>query len=269
MVVEDLHKKTMLFSDIERYVCILLDEMKIQEDLVWDKHTGEFISFVDLGDTTINYATLSNVQELATHVLVFLIKNIVNPLSYSFATFGTTGATSFHIFPLFWEAVNYLERINLKVISTTCDGASPNRKFFRMHQPLQGDSDKDVVYRTINIYSKNISFIYLFADVPHLIKTSRNCLANSGSCRCTRFMWNSGMFILWSHISQFYFCDMECGLKMLTKLTNDHMNLTPYIVMRVRFAAQVLSQTVGTCLNNFGPPETTGTAKSWISFLIV
>ena len=33
-------------------------------------------------------------------------------------------------------------------------------------------------------------------------KTSRNCLANSGSGRCTRFMWNSGMFILWSHICQ-------------------------------------------------------------------
>ena len=117
VVVEDLRKKTILFSDIERYVCILLDEMKIQEDLVWDKHTVELTDFVDLGYTTINYATLSNVQELATHVLAFLIKSIVNPLSYSFATFGTNG-------------------INVKVISTTCDGASPNRKFFRMHQPL-------------------------------------------------------------------------------------------------------------------------------------
>ena len=144
VVVEDLRKKTMLFSDIERYACILLDVMKIQVDFVWDKHTGELIGFVDLGDTTINYATLSNFQELATHVLIFLIKSIVNPLSYSFATFGTTGATSFHIFPLFWEAVNSVERINLKVISTTYDGASPNRKFVRMHQPL-GDSDKDVV----------------------------------------------------------------------------------------------------------------------------
>ena len=64
--MEHLRKKTMLFSDIERYVCILLDEMKIQDDLVWDKHTGELIGFVDLGDTTINYAMLSNVQELAT-----------------------------------------------------------------------------------------------------------------------------------------------------------------------------------------------------------
>ena len=60
---------------VRKQCCILLDEMKIQENPVWDKHTGELIGFVDLGDTTINYATLSNVQELATHVLVFLIKN--------------------------------------------------------------------------------------------------------------------------------------------------------------------------------------------------
>ena len=131
--------------------------------------------------------------------------------------------------------------------------------FFRKHQPLEGNSDKDVVYRTMNIYSQNID--KRFAGVPHLIKTSRDCLANSGSGRCTRFMWNSGMFKLWSHISQFYYRDMECGLKMLTKLTNDHMNLTPYSVMRGRLGVQVLIQTVCTCLNNFGPPEAAGAAK--------
>ena len=30
--------------------------MKIQEDLVWDKYSGELIGFVDLGDTHTNFA---------------------------------------------------------------------------------------------------------------------------------------------------------------------------------------------------------------------
>ena len=47
--------------------------MKIQEDLVWDKHTGELFCFVDLGDIETNYATLKDVQELESHVLVFLV----------------------------------------------------------------------------------------------------------------------------------------------------------------------------------------------------
>ena len=36
--------------------------MKIQENLVWDKHSGELLVFADLGDININYATLENVQ---------------------------------------------------------------------------------------------------------------------------------------------------------------------------------------------------------------
>ena len=55
--------------------------MKIQEDLVRDKYSGELIGFVDLGDIHTNFATLDDVKELATHVLVFLVKSIVNPLS--------------------------------------------------------------------------------------------------------------------------------------------------------------------------------------------
>ena len=28
------------FTDVERFVVLLFDEMKVQEDLVWDKNTG-------------------------------------------------------------------------------------------------------------------------------------------------------------------------------------------------------------------------------------
>ena len=59
---------------MERFVFIIFDEMKIQEDLVWDKYSGELIGFVDLGDTHTNFATLDDIKELATHALVFLLK---------------------------------------------------------------------------------------------------------------------------------------------------------------------------------------------------
>ena len=130
-----------------------------------------------------------------------------------------------------------------------------------MHKNLDGDSGKEVIYRAKNIHAKNHRFIYFFADVPHLIKTARNCLANSGSNRATRYMWNSGFFILWSHIFRLYYDDLESGLKLVPKLTSDHINITPHSVMRVRLAAQVLSESVGTVLNEFGPPEANGTAK--------
>ena len=48
---------------------------------------------------------------------------------------------------------------------------------------------------------------------------------------------------------------------MLNKLTSDHINLTPYSVMRVSLAAQVLSETVAIVMSNFGSPDSAGTAK--------
>ena len=54
---------------------------------------------------------------------------------------------------------------------------------------------------------------------------------------------------------------MESGLKLVHKLTSDHINLTSYSVMRANLGAQVLSETVGNVLNNFGPEEAAGTGK--------
>ena len=94
--------------------------------------------------------------------LVFLVKSIVNPLSFSIATFATTGISSYQLMPIFWRAALYLEKINLKVIGATADGASPNRMFFRMHKNLDGDSGKEVIYRAKNIHAKYHRFIYFF-----------------------------------------------------------------------------------------------------------
>ena len=52
--------------------------MKIQESLVWDKHSGELIGFVDLVGINVYFATLKNTQTFATYVLVFLVKSVVN-----------------------------------------------------------------------------------------------------------------------------------------------------------------------------------------------
>ena len=67
--------------------------------------------------------------------------------------------------PIFWQAVKYLEKINLKVIAATADGASQKRKFFRMHKHLVGDSDTEIVYRTKIIYTKEMRFIYLYMNM--------------------------------------------------------------------------------------------------------
>ena len=264
-IIKELQNKTKNFSDVEKFMVLLMDEMKIQSNLVWDKHTGELIGYVDLGDIELNYAALEKTDNLANHILAFLIRSVVNPFKFSLANFATTGATSAQMFPLLWKAISILELNSLKVIAVTCDGAAPNRKVFTMHSEMTMEEDinpdVDITYRTDNLFSDDKRFIYFFSDVPHLIKTARNCLANSGHGRCTRYMWNDDHYLIWNHIADFFYEDQEYCLHYLPKITKEHIKLTPYSIMNVKLAAQVLSSTVSNVLNTYGPPEAAGTAK--------
>ena len=86
-------------------------------------------------------------------------------------------------------------------------------------------------------------YIYFIGDPPHLIKTAllSNCLlANSLAERCIRIMWNDGKFLTWKHISKLFIDDLDCGLHLVPKITNDHIRLTPFSVMNVGLATQKL-----------------------------
>jgi len=72
---------------------------------------------VDLGDIELNYAVLKKTDDVATHVLAFLLRSIVNPFKFSLANFATSGVSSFQMFPLLWKvsvSVKILWRIILK-----------------------------------------------------------------------------------------------------------------------------------------------------------
>ena len=130
-----------------------------------------------------------------------------------------------------------------------------------MHQSYLEDNATLVTYKSPNFFSDVPRFLWFFCDAAHLMKTTRNCLSNSGSGRATRYMWNSGLYVLWSHTSQMYYEHSECGLQYFPKLTNDHFCLTQFSVMKVKLAVQVLSCTVANILLKFGPPEASETAK--------
>ena len=45
-VVNELTSKTQDFTDMERFTVLLFDKMKVQEDLVWDKNTGNLLFYI-------------------------------------------------------------------------------------------------------------------------------------------------------------------------------------------------------------------------------
>ena len=133
---------------------LLFDDTNIQANLVYDKVTDELIGFVDLCDPEVNFATLEEVNELATHAMEFFVRGIATDLNFNLAYFATTGISSYQILPIFWEALSILElTANLQIIATCCDGASPKRHLFRLHKEIDGNAGKDVTYRTIKLFA--------------------------------------------------------------------------------------------------------------------
>ena len=100
--------------------------------------------------------------------------------------------------------------------------------------------NQDVVYQTRNIFATDERYIYIIY---------------------TRYMWNSGFHLLWSHITNLHNENLNYGLKVVPKLTYERISLSPYSVMNVRLAAQVLSDSVGNVLLSFCSPDSHGTAK--------
>ena len=229
--VENLKDKVSKFSDLQRYVAVVMDEMKIQSNLVFDKVSGELIGFIDLGDPMTNYATLQE-DTVASHALAFLVRGLATDLKHIIGYYFTGNVTSFQIMPILWKIVSVLElSLKLWVVAAVNDGASPNRKFFNLHSNLIGeDPNHDIVYKTQNVFAMS-RFIF-FADSPHLMKTARNCLYNSGSGSCSRHMWNDGNYLLFRHIANLFYGDQELALHSLPKLTLDHIALTSYSKMK-------------------------------------
>ena len=167
-----------------KYVVLALDEMKIKEDLVYDKHSSNIIGYVNLGNTEQQLLSLEQevkdgVSQMATHMLQFMVRGICMHLDYPMAHFATNNLSSEQMYPIVWDVIGQLESIGLKVMVLTADGASQNRKLFRMHKDPSGSNVVNgAVFKTTNIYAPD-RCVYFVSDVPHLIKTTRNCWEKS------------------------------------------------------------------------------------------
>ena len=129
----------------------------------------------------------SQKPQLATHMLVFMVCGIVSNLKFAYAQFPCSSLTADQLHSLVWGCIRRLEGIGFKVLATTCDGASCNRKFMKLH----GEA-AELVHKTENPYSNEPRPLFFISDAPHLIKTTRNCWANSFAHSNSRSLCVSG-----------------------------------------------------------------------------
>ncbi|XP_046553262.1 uncharacterized protein LOC124262759 [Haliotis rubra] len=263
-LIEQAEKCGMYKEEWKSYVGILQDEIKVSEGLVYDKKSGELVGYVELDKTGNDISNMENLlidsdPKLAKSILVVMVRGITTSLKYPFFCLATDGITSATLYPPIWETVRILTiECGLKPLFITCDGATPNRKFFKLHR----DENLQNTFWTLNPYSFPTRKLYFISDVPHLLKTTRNCFSNSGAHNLARNLWKSGKCISWTHIIRLYEDHVETPLFTLCpKLTRHHVHLSSFAKMKVNLAAQVLSKTVADALEELYGDHVTETVK--------
>eukprot|EP00731_Ephydatia_muelleri_P018846 Em0011g886a len=246
-------------AEYEKCVILVMDEVHIKEDLVFDKRNGNLLGFTSLGDINDKLMGLEQfvageeTKDLATSMLVIMVRGLFNRFCFPYAQFATTSLTGDQLIDPIWSAVARLERCGFNVLGITADGASSNRRFFKIHEK-QSHLDTKIV----NPHAPERS-IFFFSDPPHLIKTVRNCWLN-------RRMWCNGKEILWSHLKELYELENDPaktvpGMRIVPKLKYEHIHLIPFSKMRVDLAAQVLSESVAKAMELTGGPVVSETVK--------
>ena len=104
---------------------------------MYNKHSGEVIGFTHLGDIDDELIQLEQGDEcplIAKYVLAIVAQCILFKLEFPCAHFGTEGITADFLYPTIWKAIWLLEVDGAKVLCITADGASLNRKLFKIHK---------------------------------------------------------------------------------------------------------------------------------------
>ncbi|KAL5509413.1 hypothetical protein EMCRGX_G004783 [Ephydatia muelleri] len=126
----------------QKCIILILDEMSIHEDLVYDKHSRELIGYTNLGDINNHLLAFEKSlsdpgpPEIANSKLMFMVQGLFIPLQFPYCQFPCCSVTGDLLFKPIWEAVYRIERCGFQVLGITFDGASANRRFLKLHNAL-------------------------------------------------------------------------------------------------------------------------------------
>ncbi|KAK3911955.1 Transposable element P transposase [Frankliniella fusca] len=266
-------------EDHEMFCSLMFDEMHVRSNLVYSKSRQELVGYANLDSLEQEFRNLeaewtgipTKPPPLAQKVLVFMIRNITPNKEKSqmkgvvaiYSVASSMSAAS--LFTRLWDVIYCLEGANIPIISIVCDGASTNRSCLKMHprykrsiMEIDFDDDdddvyedeNDVVFCTTNLASSDLRPLYFIIDPPHLLKTIRNAFANSFSHKKSRHLWNQEL-ISWKLITEYYDRIKTSKLRKST-ITSAHVRLTSFSVMKVSYAAQVMSNTLSKAIREEG-----------------
>ncbi|CAH2989328.1 unnamed protein product [Chilo suppressalis] len=230
-------KKKAQSMKVEEKLCVLLfDEISLKAHLSFNQKKDKVTGFVDDG--------YKRQPEIADHAQVFmvrgLLKNYKQPISYTFSASATKGTTLANQIK---DVVKELQKCGLIVVASVCDQGTNNRQAIKILLNetrgvylRKGETPKD------NIILINNQEIVPLYDPPHLLKGIRNNLLNKNLHFVKDDVQKTAK---WSHLQ---LLNKENpgykGIRLIPKLTENHVNPEKINKMKVKYASQIFSRTV-------------------------
>ncbi|KAF4527859.1 hypothetical protein B566_EDAN017014, partial [Ephemera danica] len=225
--------------------------MALAQGVKYDPSTLEVRGYVDLG----RHTTPEQRNQFGDHGLVFMFQSYTGKLVQVLGSFLSKGCTNGYILAkLTTECIQLLENAGYKVDGVVTDGASWNHNMWKRFGARVGKG------RNMKSWSEHPADptrkLFFFSDLPHLLKCLRNNLLDRGS-----FKTAHGEVHLkhWNHLLHEDLKEEKNGcIRMCHKLTANKINPKGTDRMKVLWAFQLFSKTVGSAMQTFQEKERPG-----------
>lgn len=274
VVLESLEARVGKFDEKhKKYHVLMMDEMYISQNLVFQKSRGKLMGYTSLD--TIE-SEMKNMEKwidateevepdeaVASKVLVYMVKGVSNGIKEVVATYAVATLSANQLYDWTWHIIGDLERHGIAVVAVVCDGSSVNRAFIKKHKPATVHPS-GIIFDTWNKAARGRK-LYFLSDVPHLLKTIRNCFLNSrwDNKKSRRKLIKNGKKITWDFVIKLYELKKHKTLRKSYKLNAQNVYPDSYARMRVNLAGQVLSTTVAKDMDSQG----WSSAKETVTFI--
>ena len=221
--LETFQKKVESLSDQSKVCALIFDEMAIKESVSYNAEKDQVEGFEDFG-------SFGRTKYVANHATVFMARGLSEKWKQPVGYYLSSGPmSSLMLKDLILLCINKLIALGLIVKLLICDQGSNNLSALQTHLRVTLESPF--------FFVNNLKVFFLY-DPPHLLKSIRNNFKKYG------FSVNDKQ-VLWKFIEQVYNVNSNFPISMVPRLTKKHIDLPPFSSLRVRYAAQVLSHSVG------------------------
>ncbi|XP_041982493.1 uncharacterized protein LOC121735658 [Aricia agestis] len=229
-IIQILKEKSVEMEDDEKY-CVLFDEIALKKRLIYNESLDKVEGFVDLGTGE----SMGRNNKIAGHALVFMIQGLKQKFKQPVAHYFVEGTIeSEKLAVLIKNIVRAIQEAGFNVLSTVCDQGPTNIGAINLLRKFNGLSTE------ANYFLIDEQKVFIIFDIPHLFKSIRNNFLQAG------IMEYKGKRAKWCHLQEAE--ERNRNFLNFKKITSTVVNPTYKTKMRVKYAAQALSNTMAAVL---------------------